>query len=275
MRIPIYQVDAFTGAVFAGNPAAVCPLERWLDERLMRAIAAENNLSETAFFVPAAGGKRADGGFPGAGGGAYDIRWFTPAAEIDLCGHATLASAFVVFHWLDPTRTSVTFHSKSGPLVVERGGDLLAMEFPSRPAGPCAAPAGLAAALGAAPLETLLSRDLLAVFAGEAEVRALQPDFARIKALGFHAVIVTAPGSDCDFVSRFFAPAVGVPEDPVTGSAHCTLVPYWARRLGKRTLHARQVSARGGELFCEDLGERVILAGHAAPFLEGTIEVPA
>jgi len=259
--LPLYQVDAFTSALFAGNPAAVCPLERWLDERLMRAIAAENNLSETAFFVPASARTPAGGGDATGPGRDYDIRWFTPSAEVDLCGHATLASAYVIFHWLDPTLTSVTFHSKSGPLVVERGGDLLAMEFPARPAVECEPPAGLAEALGAAPLATLRSRDLLA-------------DFARVKALGLHAVCVTAPGRDCDFVSRFFAPLVGVPEDPVTGSAHCMLVPYWARRLGKRTLHARQVSARGGELFCEDLGERVIIAGHAAPYLEGTIEVP-
>jgi len=274
MKLPLYQVDAFTGAVFAGNPAAVCPLERWLDERLMRAIAAENNLSETAFFAPVGAGGPAGGATAGAPARDFDIRWFTPAVEVDLCGHATLASAFVVFHWLDPTRTSVTFHSRSGPLVVERGGDLLAMEFPSRLPERCEPPAGLAEALGGAPLATLLSRDLLAVFADEGQVRALQPDFARVKALGFHAVCVTAPGLGCDFVSRFFAPQVGVPEDPVTGSAHCMLVPYWARRLGKRTLHARQVSARGGELFCEDLGERVIIAGHAAPYLEGTIEVP-
>jgi PhzF family phenazine biosynthesis protein len=273
-RLPIYQVDAFTGRVFAGNPAAVCPLERWLDERLMLAIAAENNLSETAFFVPSPERGAPRNGYPERSANDFDIRWFTPAAEIDLCGHATLASAFVLFHWLDPTRTSVTFHSKSGPLVVEKGGELLAMEFPSRPAGECEAPLALEQALGARPAATLMSRDLLAVYETEEEVRALHPDFARVVALGTHAVIVTAPGRDCDFVSRFFAPAVGVPEDPVTGSAHCTLIPYWARRLGKRTLHARQVSARGGELFCEDLGERVIIAGRAAPYLEGTIALP-
>ena len=255
MRIPLHQVDAFSGEVFRGNPAAVCPLDHWLDAALMQAIAVENNLSETAFFVPTSGGAPGD----------FDIRWFTPAAEIDLCGHATLASAWVVFHRLDPTRTSVTFHSRSGPLLVERAGELLAMEFPSRPAEPCAPPAGLA---------TLVSRDLLAVYANEDEVRALEPDFGLIRALGVHAVCVTAPGRDCDFVSRFFAPLVGVPEDPVTGSAHSTLVPYWAHRLGKKTLHARQVSARGGELFCEDLGERVIMAGRATPYLEGVIEVP-
>jgi PhzF family phenazine biosynthesis protein len=269
MKLPIYQVDAFTGAVFAGNPAAVCPLERWLPEPTMRAIAAENNLSETAFLV----GSGTPSGYPQRPPG-YDIRWFTPAAEVDLCGHATLASAFVVFHWLDPGRTSVTFHSRSGPLVVERGGDLLTMGFPSRSAAPCEAPAGLAAALGGAPAEVLASRDLLAVFPSEEEVRALRPDFAAIARLHPHAVCVTAPGRDCDFVSRFFAPAVGVPEDPVTGSAHCTLIPYWSARLGKRTLHARQVSKRGGELFCEDLGDRVIIAGRAAPYLEGTIEIP-
>ena len=274
MRLPIYQVDAFTGEVFAGNPAAVCPLERWLDERLMRSIAAENNLSETAFFVPAPGGTTGARGYESAPGRDHEIRWFTPTSEIDLCGHATLASAFVIFNWLDPTRTSVVFHSKSGPLVVRRGGDLLAMEFPSRPPSACKSPDGLLEALGAVPRETLMSRDLLAVYGSEEEVLALRPDFARVRALGFHAVCVTAPGRECDFVSRFFAPMVGVPEDPVTGSAHCMLVPFWSRRLGKRTLHARQVSARGGELFCEDLDERVILAGHAAPYLEGTIEVP-
>jgi PhzF family phenazine biosynthesis protein len=269
MRIPIYQVDAFTGTVFSGNPAAVCPLERWLSDAVMRSIAAENNLSETAFIVRSG----SPGGYPERPPG-FDIRWFTPATEIDLCGHATLASAFVVFHWLDPARTSVTFHSRSGPLVVERGGDLLAMEFPSRVPAECEAPAELAAALGGVPAETFASRDLMAVFETEDEVRSLRPDFAAVTRLHPHAIIVTAPGRDCDFVSRFFAPAVGVPEDPVTGSAHCTLIPFWSRRLGKRTLHARQVSPRGGELFCEDLGERVIIAGRAAPFLEGTIELP-
>ncbi len=264
MRIPLYQVDAFTGEVFGGNPAAVCPLERWLDAELMQSIAMENNLSETAFFVPAPRGLAHD----------YDLRWFTPAAEIDLAGHPTLATAFTIFHWLDPARTSVTFLSKSGPLVVERGGELLSMEFPSRPGEACEMPAGLADALGAAPREVLLSRDLMAVFDDEDQVRALKPDFRRVRELGVHAVCVTAPGRECDFVSRFFAPLLGIDEDPVTGSVHCTLIPYWARRLRKKTLHARQVSKRGGELFCEDLGERVIIAGRAVPFLEGVIEIP-
>jgi PhzF family phenazine biosynthesis protein len=270
MRLPLYQVDAFASEVFRGNPAAVCPLERWLPEATMQSIAAENNLAETAFFV------RRDGGAGAAGqtGTDYDLRWFTPVAEIDLCGHATLASAFVVFTALEPAREAVTFHTKSGPLTVRRDGESLAMDFPSRPPSRCETPAGLAAALGKEPCEVWKSRDLMAVFETEDEVRALAPSFDRIRALGVHAVIVTAPGSrEVDFVSRFFAPLVGVPEDPVTGSAHCTLIPYWAKRLGKSRLRARQVSARGGELLCEDLGARVSIAGHAVKYLEGTIEV--
>ncbi|MBI5711442.1 MAG: PhzF family phenazine biosynthesis protein [Candidatus Eisenbacteria bacterium] len=291
MRIPMWQVDAFTGAVFAGNPAAVCPLERWLEPRLMQAIAAENNLSETAFFVRAGGGAQVrnaaaaapargpSGGAPAPGGAPgraddFEIRWFTPAAEIDLCGHATLASAWVVLHRLEPARAEVTFHSQSGPLTVRRDGERLAMEFPARPPAPCEPPAGLAEALGRAPRAVLQSRDVMAVYETEEEVRGLAPSFDRIRALGLHGVIVTAPGCDCDFVSRFFAPLVGVPEDPVTGSAHCNLIPYWSARLGKKTLHARQVSARGGELFCEDRGATVIMAGRVAPYLQGTIEVP-
>ena len=263
MKLPIYQVDAFAESVFKGNPAALCPLERWLPDATMQSIAAENNLAETAFFVPRAGAEA-----------EYDLRWFTPEIEMDLCGHATLASAFIVFTVLALAQRAVTFHTRSGPLTVKRDGERLKMDFPSRPPVPCEAPAGLTEALGGAPREVLKSRDLLAVFETEAEVRALKPAFDRIRALGVHAVIVTAPGSgEVDFVSRFFAPSVGVPEDPVTGSAHCTLIPYWAKRLGKPTLHARQVSARGGDLWCEDLGERVTMAGRAVKYLEGTIEV--
>ena len=267
MKTPIYQVDAFASAVFNGNPAAVCPLERWLPEATMQAIAAENNLAETAFFV------RRDGGASATPGPDYDLRWFTPAVEMDLCGHATLASAFVVFTVLEPARDAVTFHSRSGPLTVRRAGELLVMDFPSRAPARCDAPAGLATALGAEPREVWKSRDLMAVFAREENVRALAPSFDRILALGVHGVIVTAPGDEVDFVSRFFAPLVGVPEDPVTGSAHCTLVPYWAKRLGRNKLRAHQVSTRGGELHCEDRGERVTIAGRAVKYLEGTIEV--
>ncbi len=256
-RIPLYQIDAFTGRLFAGNPAAVCPLEEWLPEEQMQAIAAENNLSETAFFV-----RRAD---------LYDLRWFTPAVEVDLCGHATLAAAFVVFNYLEPERNVVRFQTRSGELVVRREGDLLVMDFPARDPAPCATPPELSRALGAVPSEVWAARDYLAVYDTEEQVRALAPDMPALLRVGHFAVIVTAPSREVDFVSRFFAPAAGVPEDPVTGSAHCTLVPYWARRLGKTRLEARQVSARGGELYCEHRGTRVTIAGRAVRYLEGTV----
>ncbi|MGH7730639.1 MAG: PhzF family phenazine biosynthesis protein [Candidatus Eiseniibacteriota bacterium] len=264
MRLPLYQIDAFASAVFSGNPAAVCPLEHWLPDGTMQSIAAENNLAETAFFVPR---PRA------AEGRDYDLRWFTPEAEIDLCGHATLASGYLVLTALEPARADVTFHTKSGPLTVSRAGEDFSMDFPARPPERCPPPAGLEAALGAAPKEVWRSRDLMAVFEAEEDVRALKPSFDGIRALGVFGVIATAPGREADFVSRFFAPLMGVPEDPVTGSAHCTLVPYWARRLGRSRLRARQISPRGGELRCEDRGERVTLAGRAVKYLEGTIEV--
>jgi len=259
VRIPLFQIDAFARNVFAGNPAAVCPLESWLPDATLQAIAAENSLSETAFFVGAAG--------------AYELRWFTPVTEVDLCGHATLASAFVVFERLDPTLSEVRFTTRSGTLAVARDGELLAMDLPARPPEPCAPPAGLFEALGARPRELLKARDLMALFESEDAVRSLRPDMERLKRVDCFAVIVTARGDEVDFVSRFFAPAVGIPEDPVTGSAHCTLVPYWARALGKRRLQARQLSARGGELICDDHGERVRVAGRAALFLEGTISI--
>jgi len=262
MKLRLFQVDAFASRVFAGNPAAVVPLERWPGDATLQAIATENNLSETAFFV---GGK-----------GDYHIRWMTPSDEVDLCGHATLASAWVVFNELEKGRTEVSFRSQSGPLRVTADGDRLALDFPSRPPEPAeAALEALARALGARPTAALASRDYLAVFGSEDEVRALEPDMVAVAALDRMAVIATAPGGDCDFVSRFFVPSMGIPEDPVTGSAHCTLVPYWAKRLGKASLFARQVSARGGELWCEDRGERVAIAGRCAKYLEGTIEVPA
>ena len=257
MKLPLYQVDAFASGVFSGNPAAVVPLERWLDDATLQKIAAENNLSETAFFV--------------GGSGEYHIRWMTPSSEVDLCGHATLASAWVIFHRLDPKRTEVAFRSKGGPLRVTTDGDRLALDFPSRPAVPAdGSLASVAGALGRQPLAVLAARDYLAVYESEHDVRCLQPDMAKIAALDRMAVIATAPGRDCDFVSRFFAPGVGVPEDPVTGSAHCTLVPYWSKRLGKKSLHALQVSERLGELHCEDRGDRVKIAGRAALYLEGS-----
>jgi PhzF family phenazine biosynthesis protein len=256
----MYQVDAFTSRLFAGNPAAVCPLEQWLEAPVMQAIAAENNLSETAFFVRT--------------GDCYALRWFTPTVEVDLCGHATLASAFVIFEYLDRSAEAIRFETRSGTLVVRRDGDLLAMDFPARVPERAGDAAAVGRALGKAPLELWASRDYLAVYASEADVRALAPDMAAVAGLDRFAVIVTAPGTGgVDFVSRFFAPAGGVAEDPVTGSAHCTLVPYWAQRLGKTRFHALQVSPRGGELWCELNGDRVIIRGHAVRYLEGSIEV--
>ncbi len=257
--IPLYQVDAFTSRLFGGNPAAVCPLDRWLDDATLQAIAAENNLAETAFFVP--------------GNGRYHLRWMTPEVEVDLCGHATLAAAFVILNYLTPDRDQVAFDTQSGELIVRRHGNRLAMDFPSRPPLPVIVDEKLRRALGAEPKEILAARDYCVVYETEEQVRALAPDMALLAKVDRFAVIVTAPGNDCDFVSRFFAPAQGIPEDPVTGSAHCTLIPYWSRRLGKKMLQARQVSRRGGELACEDRGERVSLAGEAVLYLKGEITV--
>ena len=260
--LPIYQIDAFTDRVFGGNPAAVCPLEEWLSDEVMQAIALENNLSETAFFVAR------------NGGGEYDLRWFTPATEVDLCGHATLASAHLVLHSLAPDLESVRFHTASGPLEVSRDGELLVMDFPARPPKPRDVPEGFAEAIGRAPSEMWSATKNMAVFETAAQVRGLGPDLDYIARLDLDGLICTAPGDDCDFVSRYFAPHVGIPEDPVTGSAHCTLIPYWAQRLGKDKLHARQISARGGELFCENAGGRVKIAGRAALYMEGTYRTP-
>jgi predicted PhzF superfamily epimerase YddE/YHI9 len=257
MTIPCYQVDAFAGQVFRGNPAAVCPLDAWLPDGVLQSIAAENNLSETAFTVP-----RGDG---------FELRWFTPTMEMDLCGHATLAAAFVLFVERGFSGRAIEFHSRSGSLRVEREGEILTLDFPARPATACAPPELLVRGLGRPPAVVFKSRDYLAVFATAAEVRALRPDFAALKNLDCLGVIATAPGDDCDFVSRFFAPAAGVDEDPVTGSAHCTLVPYWSQRLSKAKLFARQISARGGELFCELAGDRVRIGGKAVLYLRGEI----
>jgi PhzF family phenazine biosynthesis protein len=259
MQIPIYQVDAFTSRVFGGNPAAVCPLEAWLPDATMQAIGNENNLSETAFLVP--------------NGDRYHLRWFTPEFEIDLCGHATLASAFVVFTRLRPDLQQVAFDTKSGELIVKRETyGLLSMDFPSRPPQPVASDPSLAKALGGNPKSILASRDYLVVYESEEEVRSLKPDMNALAQID-RMTIVTAPGRDVDFVSRFFAPGGGIPEDPVTGSAHCTLIPYWADRLGKTKLKALQVSRRGGELWCELRGDRVTMAGHAIEFMSGTIQI--
>ncbi len=262
MRLPIYQVDAFADKLFSGNPAAICPLPQWLPDATMQAIAAENNLAETAFFVRE--------------GGDYALRWFTPTVEVDLCGHATLASAHIVFSFLEPKRESVNFQTlKAGTLTVARRADLLVMDFPARSPAPVEAPPGLLAALGGKPRDVLKARDHLVVYGSAAEISALTPDFAALaRVKDCWAVAATAPGENgVDFVSRFFAPAQGIAEDPATGSSHCTLVPYWAKRLGKTELEARQLSRRGGALRCVPRGDRVSIGGHAVLYLEGWITV--
>jgi PhzF family phenazine biosynthesis protein len=258
-RLRMYQVDAFSSKIFAGNPAAICPLEEWLTDAQMQSIATENNLSETAFFV-----REGDG---------YRLRWFTPTVEVDLCGHATLATAFIILNQLTPSENSVRFQTKSGTLVVQREGDLFSLDFPSRPPADTDVHPKLVEALGGNPEVVLAARDYLVVYKSEDQVRKIKPNMQLLAEADKFAVIVTAPGKGVDFVSRFFAPAKGVPEDPVTGSAHCTLIPYWAKRLGKQKLHAYQVSKRGGELWCEDRGERVTMSGQGALFLEGTIYI--
>ncbi|HTC32042.1 MAG TPA: PhzF family phenazine biosynthesis protein [Bryobacteraceae bacterium] len=258
LKLPMYQVDAFAGRVFTGNPAAVCPLESWLPDAQMQSIAAENNLAETAFFVK--------------NGSGYKLRWFTPAVEVDLCGHATLASASVILNDITPGERSVSFETKSGTLTVTREGDLYSLDFPARPPEVCAnVYPGLVAAVGGKPETVLAAQDYFLVYGSEDELRSLRPDMAALMNIDRFAVIVTAPGREFDFVSRFFAPAKGVPEDPVTGRAHCSLIPYWSKRLGKKKLRAHQASPRGGEVWCEDRGERVTISGKAVRFFEGSI----
>ena len=261
MNLPLFQVDAFTSELFRGNPAAVCMLDAWLDDELLQAIATENNLSETAFLVPA--------------GSDYELRWFTPGTEVALCGHATLASAFVLFNLLDWPDESISFITrKSGTLHVTRRDDLLELDFPTAPVEPILSTPGLGLALGISSDEAYSAgEDVMVVLADEQQVRNLEPDMVTLADIECRGVIVTAPGDSADFVSRFFCPRVGIAEDPVTGSAHCSLTPYWAKRLGKTELHAFQVSKRGGELFCHDRGERIGIAGHATLYLQGTITV--
>lgn len=261
MRTPIFQVDAFTSRRFAGNPAAVMLMDRFPPDAVMQAVAGENNLAETAFLIRE--------------GADYRLRWFTPATEVPLCGHATLASAAVVLERLEPGRRQVVFHSASGPLAVERAGTGYRMDFPARPAKPVPAPPGLAAALGVAPLETSVNAfNYLALLADARALRAAAPDMRALARLDRPGVIVTAPGEDgYDFVSRYFAPAQGIPEDPVTGAAHCMLAPYWAGRLGKAEFFAYQASSRGGEVRCRLTGDRVELEGNCVFYLEGVAEI--
>jgi PhzF family phenazine biosynthesis protein len=263
MKLTLYQIDAFTNHLFGGNPAAVIPLQEWISENMMQRLAMENNLSETVFFVPS---NRADAD--------YEIRWFTPVAEINLCGHATLASAYVLFFVLGYGKPVIRFNSKSGILAISKNGDKISMDFPAwKPAPVTEWHPELSKALGNVPVTTVHQyRDYLVELPDENSVQQCQPDFTRLKQIG-QKVIITAKSNKVDFVSRFFAPSVGVDEDPVTGSAHAQLIPYWAEKLGKSSLHARQLSKRGGELWCEYLGDRVTIAGQCVFYMKGEIDL--
>ena len=257
MRIRQFQVDAFAERVFEGNPAAVCPLDHWLDDDVLQSIAEENNLSETAFFVPSERG--------------YELRWFTPVTEVDLCGHATLATAHVLFNEIGHIGPRIIFKTRSGDLFVEKDGAGLKMDFPSCPPVAREISELITQGLGKRPVEVLAADDYMAVFESEEIVRAIRPDQTLLAQLDLRGVIITAPGIEVDFVSRFFAPRFGIPEDPVTGSAHCALTPYWASKLGKPRLIAQQVSKRGGKLTCEIKDDRVIITGSATTFMDATI----
>ena len=261
MRLTIYQVDAFTDKLFGGNPAAVIPLNAWIDDALMQKIAEENNLAETVFFVP-----KQDG---------FHIRWFTPELEIDLCGHATLAAAFVLFELLEYKNDTIIFYSQSGPLKVYRDGVHLALDFPSwKPERVADYPDELLKGLGVIEhLGVYKNRDFIVELEAEKDVLAIKPDLSLLNKIDVIGIVVTSPGTNSDFVSRFFAPNCGVPEDPVTGSSHAQLIPFWAEKLGKTNMHAFQLSKRGGELWCEQKGDRVIIKGKAAFYMKGEISV--
>ena len=259
MKISIFQVDAFTSELFCGNPAAVCPLESWTCDKILQLIAYENNLSETAFFV-----NENDG---------YRIRWFTPTCEVDLCGHATLASAYIIFNEIDSTVSNIKFFSNSGELNVTRNSDLISLDFPSLPPKISQNPENIYSAFNIKPNEVLEAEDYLLIYDNEKQIESILPDLNVLRCIDLRGVIVSSKGNDCDFVSRFFAPKYGIDEDPVTGSAHCTLIPYWSEKLGKKKLHAKQLSKRGGELFCEMKRDRVIISGQAVKYLSGEIEI--
>jgi len=259
MELNIYQADAFASNVFEGNPAAVCPLELWLPDEILQKIAQENNLSETAFFVPE--------------GDRFSLRWFTPEAEVDLCGHATLATAHIIFQHLYYPGQRIRFETKSGELVVEKAGLDYSMDFPASPPQSIKAPDTLIEALGTAPIEVLAAYDYVAVFESEEQIKAIAPDFPSLSKLDLRGVLITAPGESTDFVSRCFFPKLGIDEDPVTGSAHCELAPYWSKRLGKNRLMAKQLSTRTGMIGCEAREDRVVLTGKVADYLQGKITI--
>ncbi|MDX8397725.1 MAG: PhzF family phenazine biosynthesis protein [Mariprofundaceae bacterium] len=259
MKLPIYQIDAFAEVPFEGNPAAVCPLESWLPDALMQSIAGENNLSETAFFIPTATG--------------FHIRWFTPTAEVDLCGHATLAAAYVLFHYQSYPKDCIEFQSKSGMLKVSRQQNQMVLDFPSQLPMDCAVPIEIQQAFNITPLKCLKSADYMVVFEHEDDVLTAEPDLELLKKLDGRGVIITAASVKYDFVTRFFAPKLGIHEDPVTGSAYTQLLPYWSKILGRNKLYARQLSSRGGNVTCELQDDRVLIAGSAVKYLQGEIEV--
>lgn len=259
MEITIYQIDAFATKVFEGNPAAICPLESWLEDDVMQAIAEENNLSETAFFVPE--------------NDSYHIRWFTPVSEVDLCGHATLAAAYVLFNILGYGNNSIVFFSKSGELSVTKNKDLLTLNFPIQPPVVCEIPEAIIDAFRTIPIECLKSEDYIVVFENEIEIINANPDLDSLKQLDLRGVIITAKSKQYDYVTRFFGPKVGIPEDPVTGSAYTQLAPYWQQNTGRKKFKVKQVSARGGEVNCEIINDRVYISGKAVKFFEGRLEI--
>jgi len=259
MKLALYQIDAFAEQAFEGNPAAVVPLETWLDDDVMQAIAEENNLAETAFFVPTETG--------------FYIRWFTPTTEVNLCGHATLASAYVLFNILGFEAEEIIFDSLSGPLTVTKKDELLTLNFPTQKPVPCDIPQALVDGLGQRPIECYKFEDYVAVFESEEDITNIIPKHSSLEQLDLRGVIVTAPSSHYDFVARFFAPKYGIPEDPVTGSAYTKLTPLWAEKLNKLQFNAKQLSARGGKVQCELQGDRVLISGTAIKYMEGTIEL--
>lgn len=260
MKIPAYHIDAFAGAIFSGNPAMVCPLERWLDDETLQLIARENHLPVTAFFV--------------ANDENYELRWFTPTVELNLCGHGTVAAAAVLFDSRDEPKESLAFKTKGGTFDVVKDGQLISLDFPVHEAVPCSTkPEHLVRALGREPKEILKAQNYLAVYEEEAEIRAVAPEMGLLKEVDCLGVIVTSKGQGSDFVSRYFAPKIGIPEDAATGSTHCTLAPYWSKRFGKRKLHAIQLSQRRGELWCESLEDRVRISARAVRYAEGFLYV--
>lgn len=259
MEISIYQIDAFASKLFEGNPAAVCPLDQWLPNETMQSIAKENNLSETAFFV--------------SSGDRFHIRWFTPELEVDLCGHATLATAYVLFNILDYQKEKIEFESKSGRLVVTKDEEWIVLDFPAQPPVQCVIPEEIINAFDATPVECLMSKDYIVVFENESDVESANPDFEELAKLGLRGVIITARSTRYDFIARFFAPGYGIPEDPVTGSAYTQLAPYWVSKIGPRKFNVKQVSQRGGELRCEIVGDRVLISGKGIKYMEGKINI--